>query len=272
MKNVSNFYKEPNNQPSSSHESFSHNFSEALFQVFNLQRNVLELKTLRKTTKVMMSIMLVATVASFIFGNDFTFSGWIGLITGIAVVLNLILVDQGRLTNYSWGVLGCVVWLIIAINNRLIGDIASQSFYLVMQFVGLYVWHNQINKQSTKNELTSRSFTWLSGLFWLIVTFIIYFIVLFFSKRLNGTQIYLDATLLPLGIVGQVLMTYGYRSQWIAWITLDIVNVIIWFNQLKIVSPASSSMFVLQIIMLINSLYGIYLWYFGQKDSTVKAN
>ncbi|MDN7146295.1 nicotinamide riboside transporter PnuC [Liquorilactobacillus mali] len=265
MKNISKTYKEPTKESLPTFSQFITNFFAALTQVFNLQRNISEIKTLRRTTKIMMSVMLIATVASFAFGNDYTFSGWIGLVTGIAVVLNLILVDQGRLTNYSWGVLGCVVWLIIAINNRLIGDIASQSFYLVMQFVGLYVWHNQINKQSSKDELTSRSFTWLNGLFWLIVTFVIYFVVLFFSKRLNGTQVYLDATLLPLGIVGQVLMTHGYRSQWIAWITLDIVNIIIWYNQLKIVSPASTSMFVLQVIMFINSLYGLYLWYYGQQ-------
>ncbi|MFT8425210.1 MAG: nicotinamide riboside transporter PnuC [Liquorilactobacillus sp.] len=265
MKNISKAYKENVKKPLSPFSQFSNNFSEALVQVFNLQRNILELKTLRRTTKIMMSIMLIATIISFIFGSDYTFSGWIGLITGIAVVLNLILVDQGRLTNYSWGVLGCIVWLIIAINNRLIGDIASQSFYLIMQFVGLYVWHSQIKKQTSNDELTSRSFSWLKGLFWLVVTFLIYFLVLFFSKKLNGTQIYLDATLLPLGIVGQVLMTYGYRSQWIAWIALDMVNIVIWYNQLQTVSPASTSMFVLQIIMLINSLYGIYLWYYGQQ-------
>ncbi|MBZ2405329.1 nicotinamide riboside transporter PnuC [Liquorilactobacillus hordei] len=267
MKNTSKFYKASDKKSLTTFSQFPSSFSEAFLQVFNLQRNILELKTLHKATKIIMSIMLIATIGSFIFGADYTFSGWVGLITGIAVVLNLILVDQGRLTNYSWGILGCVVWLIIAINNRLIGDIASQSFYLIMQFVGLYVWHHQINKQSNKEELTSRSFTWLNGLFWLVITFIIYFIVLFFSKKLNGTQIYLDASLLPLGIVGQVLMTYGYRSQWIAWITLDIVNIIIWYNQLQIVSPASTSMFVLQIIMLINSLYGLYLWYYGQQKN-----
>ncbi|KRK96650.1 nicotinamide riboside transporter PnuC [Companilactobacillus futsaii] len=255
------------NYSNNSNSSFTERFStalrdlpNALGQVFNFQRNVHELKTLKKSTKVMMTIMLLATWASFILGKDFGFSGWIGVITGTSVVLNLILVDQGRLTNYSWGVLGCVVWLIIAINNRLIGDIASQSFYLIMQFVGLSVWHREIT-QADQEEVASRKLTWREGIFWFLATFIIYFIVLFFSKHLNGVQVYLDATLLPLGIVGQVLMTYGYRSQWIAWITLDVINVVIWFNQLQVVSPASTSMFVLQIIMLANAIYGAYLWF-----------
>ncbi|AEV94649.1 nicotinamide riboside transporter PnuC [Pediococcus claussenii] len=239
----------------------------AVGQAFSFKRNVSEIKTLRKTTKVIMLIMLIATFATFILGHDFSFAGWIGLVTSTAVVLNLILVDQGRLTNYSWGALGCAVWLIIALNNRLIGDIASQTFYLVMQFVGISVWNNKIEQQTDKQELVSRSFSWLEGLFWLVVTITIYLIVLFFSKQLNGTQVYLDATLLPLGIVGMVLMTYGYRSQWVAWIALDGINVVIWFNQLQISSPASTSMFILQIIMLINAMYGAYLWFFGQKEA-----
>ncbi|ETY75174.1 nicotinamide riboside transporter PnuC [Lactiplantibacillus fabifermentans] len=242
-----------------------HALPAALREVFSFQRNVHELKTLWPITKLMMSLMLLATIGSFLFGQDFGFNGWIGLITGMAVVLNLILVDQGRLTNYSWGLLGCAVWLVIAINNRLIGDIASQSFYVIMQFVGMAVWHTQLNEQGDQSELASRKFSWLDGLFWFVVTAVIYAIVLYFSKRLHGTQVYLDATLLPLGIVGQVLMTYGYRSQWVAWITLDLINVIIWFNQLKTVSPAATSMFVLQIIMLINALYGAYLWFYGQQ-------
>ncbi|WP_318767144.1 nicotinamide riboside transporter PnuC [Lactiplantibacillus carotarum] len=233
----------------------------ATLAVFNPQRNWRELRTLRRSTKIMMTLMLLATITGFLLGRDFSFNGWIGLITGIAVVLNLILVDQGRLTNYSWGILGCVVWLVIAISNRLIGDIASQTFYLIMQFVGIAVWHRKMSEQKDQQELAPRTFSVLSGLCWLIATIIIYLTVLYFSKRLNGTQVYLDATLLPLGIVGMVLMVYGYRSQWYAWITLDVINVIIWFNQLKVLSPASASMFALQLVMLANGLYGAYLWF-----------
>lgn len=236
--------------------------------VFNFRRNVTELRTLRFSTKIMMSLMLLANIVGFILGHDFSFNGWIGLLTGLAVVLNLILVDQGRLTNYSWGILGCAVWLIIALNNRLIGDIASQSFYLIMQFVGIAVWHRKINEQADTHELSSRRFSKFTGLCWLITTALIYLIVLYFSKRLNGTQVYLDATLLPLGIVGMVLMVYGYRSQWYAWIALDVINVIIWFNQLTALSPASASMFALQLVMLANGLYGAYLWFYGQKEAT----
>ena len=55
----------------------------------------------------------------------------------------------------------------------------------------------------------------------------------------GGVQVRLDGTLLPLGIVGQILMTYGYRSQWVAWIILDVIKVVIWFNQLSAGGPGA---------------------------------
>ena len=47
-------------------------------------------------------------------------------------------------------------------------------------------------------------------------------------------------------------MTYGYRSQWVAWIILDVIKVVIWFNQLSAGGPGAMSMFVLQVVMLAN--------------------
>lgn len=63
-----------------------------------------------------------------------------GLISGLCIVFNLILVDRGRLTNYLWGFIGCATWLIVAIMNHLVGDIFAQIFYVTMQFVGVWVW------------------------------------------------------------------------------------------------------------------------------------
>ena len=103
-----------------------------------------------------MAIMLIAEVVAFVFGKDYSFTGWIGLITGIATVMNLILVDQARITNYSWGILSCAVWLLVAVNNRLIGDICSQTFYLIMQFIGVSIWHRDMSKQANSNELELR--------------------------------------------------------------------------------------------------------------------
>lgn len=79
------------------------NFEARLKECLSIKRNVTEIKTLQITTKIMMLIILIAEITTFIF------LGYVGLITEIATVVNLILVDQVRLTNYSWRILSCIV-------------------------------------------------------------------------------------------------------------------------------------------------------------------
>lgn len=68
-------------------------------------------------------------------------------------MFNLILVDRGRLTNYLWGFIGCATWLIVVIMNHLVGDIFSQIFYVTMQFVGVWVWRRQLDRQEKKTSM-----------------------------------------------------------------------------------------------------------------------
>ena len=113
-------------------------------------------------------------------------------------------------------------------------------------------------------------FTWWQGILAVIATIVIYLIVVFVSSHTGGVQVWLDGTLLPLGVVGQILMTYGYRSQWVAWIILDVIKVVIWFNQLSAGGPGTMSMFVLQVVMLANGFYGAWVWF--HKSSTMAVS
>lgn len=230
---------------------------------FNIKNIFNELKSLKRTTKTMIVIMLFATVISFIFGGTYGSIDILTLITSIAMVISLGLVDEGKITNYAFGFLSCLGWLIIAIHNRLFGDVASQTFYICMQFVGIVQWSKHLEDDDT---VVSRSITKTKAIFFLLMTIVLYFIVLATSKHLNGTQVYIDSLLLPLGIVGQFLMTGGYASQWIAWLTIDALNVYIWFNQLiNGYSSSTLTFFILQVIMLINAMYGTYVWYKNKK-------
>lgn len=247
-----------------------HDLMKGLKVVFSPKENVKDIVTLKGATKIMMLVMLLSQVVAFIYGKDFSSMGWIGLITGIATIMNLILVDQGRLTNYFWGMISTTVWFVIAIENNLVGDMFSQGFYFIMQFVGIIAWHKEIAEdakiENGTKELKAKKMSLPLVILSIIGTIAIYFIVLYVSLKANGTNPYVDATLLPLGIAGQILMTFGFRSQWVAWILLNAINVEIWGVQLSNGGPAAITMFILQIVMFINSLYGAYLWFKPQDD------
>ena len=239
-----------------------------------------DLTNFRVKEWIMLTLMLASQAVAFIFGADYSVMGWIGLITGVFTILSLILCDRGRITNYFFGFIGCAIWLVIAIHNRLIGDIFSQSFYIFMNlFYGIYAWNrallNDVNTNDDNNvgsnEIKPRKMTRTQAVIAFILSIIAYFIIVYISHKANGNLIWLDAALLPLGVCGQILMSLGYRSQWIAWIIVDIVNVIIWSLRLADGGAAASSMLILQIAMLINAIYGCWLWFHtGTSTETIK--
>lgn len=219
---------------------------------------------------VLLSILLVAQAAAFIISGDYSTMGWVALVTGISTILCLVLVNKGRITNYFWGFVSSATWLVVAFHNWLIGDIFSQSFYVVMQIFGIIAWAKMMNDQDDKSVVKPRKLTPLLVFLSIAGTLAIYAIVVSISISADGNQVWLDGTLLPLGIAGQVLMTFGYRSQWAAWIVLDVVNVVIWSNQLASGGVAALSMLILQIVMLVNCLYGTWCW-FSPESSVVDS-
>lgn len=231
------------------------------FSPKNMAKELIELKG---REKLLLMAMIAATALAFIFGG-INASSTLQFVLGIVTAINLILVDRGRITNYSWGLASTIVWLLVALNNRLIGDIASQSYYFIMQFIGIYMWQKEIshdtnNENKEVKEVAPKSISKWQATAAIVLAIIVYIIVLATSHHLHGSQIYLDSTLLPLAIVSQILMTYGYKSQWIGWILIDVINVIIWVKLVQSGGMVNLSMLVLQVVMLINAIYGAYVW------------
>ena len=232
---------------------------------------VKELGLLPKGLQLFMGLAILVQVLAFATTGDFSGLGWLGLFTGIIAIINVILTDKGLLSNYFWGFFSTLAWLIVAIQSRLIGDFSSQLYYLIMQFVGIYFWFKAM-KNSQTDYVRARKLTRLQIVGIVLLTLVIYGANVLIAQHFHGIQILLDATLLPLGIVGQILMTYAFASQWVFWIAIDAINVVIWVNNLMnpaMSAGASITMLILQIFMLANAFYGAYSWF---KDAQLQKN
>ncbi|CAK1232386.1 nicotinamide riboside transporter PnuC [Fructobacillus fructosus] len=219
-----------------------------------------DLISLNKATKAMLSVMVFAQLLTFLLSSDRSGLAWLTLWTGLAAVINLALVDQGKQSNFFWGLICTAAWMMVALHSRTFGDVFAQGFAFLMQFSGIYFWARARN--SEKGELVFKKMSKTLAWSVLTLTILTYLVVLAISKHLNGLQVYLDSAVLPLNIIGQLLMTYGYRSQWFAWITVDIVQVLVWAQNIFVLDGSYAiSMLVLQIVMLANALYGAWYWY-----------
>lgn len=230
-----------------------------------------ELTTWKPMEWALLVLLVGVQAAAFMVSADYSTNGWIGLATGVLTIFSLVLVNKGRLTNYLWGFIASAAWLVISIQNWLVGDVFSQSFYVIMNVVGVYFWQKQLDRQAdgVDDHVEARKMKAWQAVLAFLGTIVLYFVIVAVSVKSEGNQVWLDGALLPLGVAGQTLMTFGYRSQWAAWIAVDVINVVIWANQLAAGGPAAASMLTLQVAMLLNALYGTWCWFHSSSAAGV---
>ncbi|MDR3241584.1 MAG: nicotinamide riboside transporter PnuC [Lactobacillaceae bacterium] len=224
------------------------------------QRNITEIKSFTKFQIGYLIIIMLATMLSFVYTNDYSVAGVASLLTGLALAFYLILLASGRITNFFWGLLTTGMWFIISVHNHLIGDMINQGFFFVMQFVGMYAWQKQLERQADQTVIESKKLSWIQLVCSAIGSGLIYVVVLVIAKSGHGNQYYLDSAQLPLGVLAQVLATYGYFSSWIVWLAVDAVGLLLWWNQIQDGGMAAIGMFILMIVKTFNAFYGMYLW------------
>lgn len=164
-----------------------------------------ELTTWKPMEWALLALLVGVQAAAFMVSADYSANGWIGLATGVLTIFSLVLVNKGRLTNYLWGFIASAAWLVISIQNWLVGDIFSQSFYVIMNVVGVYFWQKQLDRQAdgVDDHVEARKMkAWQAALAFL-GTIALYFVVVAVSVKSEGNQVWLDGALLPWGWQGR---------------------------------------------------------------------
>ncbi|MDR0200435.1 MAG: nicotinamide riboside transporter PnuC [Streptococcaceae bacterium] len=237
-------------------------FAAGLRATFGPKRVWHELTTLNWRDYTILAAMFVIEIGIWAFvGKDFSVWGFITLVNALATYLNLILVNRGRITNYLWGVINTAAWIILSFHSMYVGDALSQAYYMIMQFVGIYLWQKNLSTRGDSEEVTPLKITWRMVAIAAVLFVVVYMATVGISQFFHGQQIHIDGLLLPLGIVGMLLMTYGYRSQWAIWTIIDAINVYLWILKVHVDGGYAVSMLTLQIVMLLNCFYGTYLWF-----------
>ena len=78
-------------------------------------------------------------------------------------------------------------------------------------------------------------------------------------KAAGGSSTLLDGTTTITTCAAQLLMILRYREQWLLWIVLNVLSILLWWEE-------NPSMRVMYIAYLVNSIYGFYNWTKLQKQ------
>lgn len=186
-------------------------------------------------------------------------SSLIEITTGVTNVICVLLIAKGRISNFYWGLVGVISFAFVAYQQGFYGSMLLHLIYIFLQVFGLYSWmtseHNSIDvkvKQLSFNGIV------------ITITAICLTTILSYNYLINTSdpKPLLDTFTLTFSLAAIVLMIFRYREQWLLWIMVNYINLLLWIE----LNGSHGAMIVMLSIFFINSLFGYYKWYFVKEN------
>ncbi|MDR6923510.1 MULTISPECIES: nicotinamide riboside transporter PnuC [Chryseobacterium] len=189
---------------------------------------------------------------------------WLNFFVLVSGILCVVLAAKGSIWNYVIGTLNTAAYAFVAYQNGLFGELGLYLiFFLPMNIFGYFMW-----KKHIKNDIVEMKSLQLKSLLAVFVLTALGCAVLgYLLSAVRGQNTpYLDGMSTIISITATILMILRYKEQWLLYIILNIVTVIIWIIRTLDGSESGIMMIAMWSAFLINAVYGYYNWNKGSKE------
>ncbi|MEA5420463.1 nicotinamide riboside transporter PnuC [Spirulina sp. CCNP1310] len=181
-------------------------------------------------------------------------------------VLCVGLIAIGRRAGYLIGLYNSLAYSVLAYNNGLFGEVyLNLLFFIPTSLIGYVLWsrHTQQDQTVAMRQLNGRQRGAIASLCILCT------VGLGFLLALNPHQNtpFIDATTNVLSIVATFLMMGRYKEQWLFYILLNIVTIVMWLLRFQAGGAAGDLMVLMWLLFLLNALFGYWRWHLGVQRS-----
>ncbi len=177
----------------------------------------------------------------------------ISAIAAICGIFCVVICAAGKKSQYYWGFANIIAYVIVSWQNKFYGEVMLNAlYYFPSQFVGLYLWKK--NYDENGEQVNGRKMKPRALVLTLIGTGIGIVLYKELLAWLGGSSAWLDSTSTVISITANALMVTRYREQWLLWIIVDTVTVVMWA---KGGDPIMTTMWA---VYLINAVYGYVNW------------
>jgi nicotinamide mononucleotide transporter len=198
--------------------------------------------------------------------NIYLFFAWsdslIGLISSISGMLCVVLVAKGKISNYYFGIVQTATYAYIAYGYGLYGEaMLNALFYFPVQFIGIYLWNKNKTVHDVKGEdVRIKRLTKAGWLYTLLIVLVMTVAYGYFLKYLGGNNVWNDSATNVLSVTAQILMLKRFAEQWLLWISVNVLSILLWVSALISQGGNDLSMLVMWSAFLVNSIYGYFNW------------
>lgn len=152
---------------------------------------------------------------------------WTGITSALTGVWCVIFTGKGKRSSFIFGMVNVICYIYIALNARFYGEVMLNAlYYIPMNVIGWIAWTRHMNEDTC--EVSKQKMSGKASFITYTLTAIGIVIYGYILKRMGGNLPYIDSMSTVVAIVAQVLSTKRLTEQWILWIVVNIVSVIMW--------------------------------------------
>ena len=181
---------------------------------------------------------------------------WLGLFASWTGIVCVILVAEGRASNYLFGAVNSAIYLILSFQASFYGEVLTTVYFFIMQPIGLYTWlSNRVNEQDKEepSHFEAKQLDWHGWLKYLALTALIWIGMGLAYKSIHSHRPFRDSVTDATNGIGQLLMTGLYREQWIFWIATNLFSIYLWWG-------SNLHIQAMYWVYTLNSIVGWYQW------------
>lgn len=183
----------------------------------------------------------------------------IGIVSALTGIWCVILTGKGKISSYIFGMVNTLLYAYIAYGVQYYGEVMLNLLYYVpTNVLGFILWKTNMNQENA--EVVKKRMSVKTQVLVALGTALGVFLYGLVLKKLGGNMPFVDSMSTVLSVVAQILCVKRYMEQWIIWIVVDVVTIIMWavvFAQ----GGESIATLVMWSVYLINAIIMFVKWF-----------
>lgn len=189
----------------------------------------------------------------------------IGTTASITGILCVVLVAKGKLSSYFFGAIQAATYGYVAYTYQLFGEAhLNWWFFLPIQFIGFFLWYRNRKKDHevaiNGEDIHAKRLTRKQWGVLAVVIVIGYIGYSFYLNSIGSKLAGLDGLAVVLSVVAQLLMIFRYAEQWLLWIVINVLTIILWIVVLLQSGGNDWTVLAMWCAFLFNSIWAYFNW------------
>ncbi|HGF6043513.1 MULTISPECIES: nicotinamide riboside transporter PnuC [Enterobacter] len=179
---------------------------------------------------------------------------WIEAVGTLAGLLCIWLASLEKISNYAFGLINVTLFAIIFFQIQLYASLLLQVFFFAANIYGWYAWSRQNSQQEAELQIRwlplPKAIAWFAacvvaiGFMTVFIDSVFAFLTRVAVSVMSGLGLnvtmpelqpdafpFWDSSMMVLSIAAMILMTRKYVENWLLWVVINVISVVIFARQ-----------------------------------------